>query len=93
VGARTIRATLPGADREALAALPGVTAAEVHGDMAVLTCNDSDRALRALLATYDAARDVEVRGAGLEEAFLLLTSEAGATATATGTTTPEEANR
>jgi ABC-2 type transport system ATP-binding protein len=80
VGARTIRATLPGASPAALADLPGVTGAEVHGDMAVLTCHDSDRALRALLATYDAARDLEVRGAGLEEAFLLLTAEGGTTA-------------
>jgi ABC-2 type transport system ATP-binding protein len=79
VGARTIRATLPGVGQEALAGLPGVTAAEVHGDMAVLTCHDSDRALRALLSAYDAARDLEVRGAGLEEAFLLLTTDNAAT--------------
>jgi ABC-2 type transport system ATP-binding protein len=90
VGARTIRATLPGARPGALASLPGVTAAEVHGDMAVLTCNDSDRALRALLSTYDGARDVEVRGAGLEEAFLLLTTDAAASAAGAA---PEEATR
>ena len=75
VGARTISATLPGADRETLARLPGVTRAEVHGDTVILTCSDSDAAIRALLAAYDEARDVEIRGAGLEEAFVELTSD------------------
>ncbi len=41
----------------------------------VLTCGDSDAALRAFLAAYPAARDIEVRGAGLEEAFLELVAE------------------
>jgi ABC-2 type transport system ATP-binding protein len=40
----------------------------------VLRCLDSDAALRALLA-FDAARDIEVRGAGLEEAFMQLTTD------------------
>jgi ABC-2 type transport system ATP-binding protein len=38
-----------------------------------LTCTDSDATLRALLAGYPEARDVEVHGAGLEQAFLQLT--------------------
>ncbi len=75
VGGRTIRATLPGADLDALGALPGVTNTERHGEAVVLSCDDSDAALRALLAGYPAARDVEVRGAGMEEAFLLLVGE------------------
>jgi len=75
VGARTIRATLPYADPAALERLPGVTRAEAHGDTAILTCADSDAALRALLAEYDDARDIEVRGAALEDAFLALTTE------------------
>jgi ABC-2 type transport system ATP-binding protein len=73
VGARTIRATLPGAELGALSALPGVTAAERRGAAVVLRCADSDAALRALLAAYPAAGDIEVSGAGLEEAFLELT--------------------
>ncbi len=72
VGGRTIRATLPGTDVSVLRAMPGVTAADRHGESVVLTCGDSDAALRALLDGYPQARDVEVRGAGLEEAFLQL---------------------
>ena len=40
-----------------------------------LSCWDSDRAIRALLARYPDARDIEITGAGLEEAFLQLTGE------------------
>ena len=75
VGGRTIRATLPGARREDLARLPGVTRAEVHGETVILSCTDSDAAIRALLAAYDGTRDIEITGAGLEEAFVELTSE------------------
>jgi ABC-2 type transport system ATP-binding protein len=75
VGLRTIRATLPDADLAALAALPGVTNADTRGDSVILNCADSDAALRALLPAFPAARDIEVSGAGLEEAFLQLTSE------------------
>jgi ABC-2 type transport system ATP-binding protein len=75
VGARTIRATLPGADQSDLASLPGVSAAEVHGDGILLRCSGSDTALRALLARYSEARDIEVHGGSLEEAFIELTGE------------------
>ena len=75
VGSRTIRATLPGVPVETLAALPGVTGAERRGETVVLACSDSDAALRELLATQPRAHDVEVRGAGLEDAFLQLTGE------------------
>jgi ABC-2 type transport system ATP-binding protein len=76
VGLRTIRATLPDADVTALAALPGVTNVETRGDGVIVNCSDSDRALRALLPAFPAARDIEVSGAGLEEAFLQLTADA-----------------
>src|SRR5262249_32324779 len=66
-GARTIRATLPGPAPEALGALPGVTTAARRGDAVILTCSDSDTALRALLAAYPAVRDIEIEGAGLDE--------------------------
>ena len=49
VGTRTIRATLPAADEVDLATLPGVTAADRHGESVILRCSDSDRAIRALL--------------------------------------------
>src|SRR4051812_20625887 len=73
VGSRTIRATLPGADLDDLRALPGVSAGERRGDSVALTCFDSDAAIRALLASYPEARDIEVTGAGLEDAFMQLT--------------------
>jgi ABC-2 type transport system ATP-binding protein len=73
VKGRTIRATLPGADRAQLGGLPGVTGAERRGETVTLSCASSDDALRALLSRYPEARDIEVRGAGLEEAFFALT--------------------
>jgi ABC-2 type transport system ATP-binding protein len=74
VGGRTVRATLPGACELALRGLPGVSAVELHGDAVRLTCTDSDAALRALLAAEPTARDIEVGGADLEDAFVALTS-------------------
>jgi len=73
VGNRTIRATLPGAPLEELERLSGVTRAERRGEAVVLVCTDSDQAIRALLAAYPEARDIEIASAGLEEAFLELT--------------------
>jgi ABC-2 type transport system ATP-binding protein len=73
VGLRTIRATLPGADLTALARLPGVSSADARGEAIVLRCTDSDAAVRALLQAYPDARDLEITGAGFEEAFMELT--------------------
>ncbi len=75
VGTRTIRATLPAADLQELGALPGVSGAERHGDAVILRCSDSDATIRALLERFPTARDIEITGAGLEEAFLELTAE------------------
>jgi ABC-2 type transport system ATP-binding protein len=73
VGSRTIRATLPIVDLAPLDELPGVMTADRHGEAIVLTCSNSDEAIRALLAAYPDARDIEITGAGLEEAFMRLT--------------------
>jgi len=75
VGTRTIRATLPEAGIDELQQLAGVAGAERHGEAVVLRCSDSDAAIRALLQGYPAARDIEIAGAGLEEAFLELTAD------------------
>jgi ABC-2 type transport system ATP-binding protein len=75
VGRRTIRATLPDVDPSTLAALPGVASAERHGDAVILNCVDSDQGIRALLEQYPTARDIEITGGSLEEAFLELTGE------------------
>jgi ABC-2 type transport system ATP-binding protein len=73
VGSRTIRATLAGVPDEELLALAGVATVERHGAAITLRCTDSDAAIRALLATHPTVSDVEISGAGLEEAFLELT--------------------
>ena len=75
VGSRTIRATVSHADRVILHNLPGVVCVDRHGDAVILTCSDSDSAVRALLQTYPDARDIEITGAGLEQAFLQLTAD------------------
>jgi ABC-2 type transport system ATP-binding protein len=75
VGRRTLRATLPDVESSSLAGLPGVASAERHGDAVILSCSDSDQSIRALLAHYPAARDIEITGGSLEEAFLELTGE------------------
>jgi len=80
VGRRVIKATLPGVREAALRALPGVAGVERHGEAVVLSCADSDAAIRALLAGWPDARDIEIAGAGLEQAFLELTGD-GRTAT------------
>jgi len=75
VGTRTIRATLDVVPIEALERLPAVTSAERRGEAVVLASSDSDRTLRAFLDAYPQASDIEVRGAGLEEAFVQLTAD------------------
>lgn len=70
---RTVRATLPGADQAALAALPDVDAVEVRGDSVLVRTGDSDAVARHLL-TRTAARDVEITSRNLEDAFLALTT-------------------
>jgi ABC-2 type transport system ATP-binding protein len=76
IGRRTIRATLPDVPLAALM-LPGVESADRHGETVILSSSDVDRALRALLATFPDARGIELLGAGLEQAFLALTSRNG----------------
>ena len=75
VGTRTIRATLPGTGLDGLVTLPGVSHVERRGESVVLSCSDSDAAIRAFLEHYPGARDIEISGAGLEQAFLLLTGD------------------
>ncbi|MFI7607876.1 ABC transporter ATP-binding protein [Micromonospora sp. NPDC049366] len=71
---RLVRATLPGADQAALAALPGVDAVELRGDSVLIRTGDSDEVARHLL-TRTAARDVEITSRNLEDAFLALTTD------------------
>jgi len=80
VGSRTIRATLSDAAPGELAALAGVASADRHGEAVVLVCSNSDQAIRALLERFPEARDIEIAGAGLEDAFLALTADPDAEA-------------
>jgi ABC-2 type transport system ATP-binding protein len=75
VGGRTISATLPGVEIAVLAGLPGVVSADRRGDAVILACADAEAALRELLGRFPDIRDIEVRGAGLEDAFLALTGD------------------
>jgi ABC-2 type transport system ATP-binding protein len=77
VGSRTIKTTLPGVPESGLAQLPGVTSLQRHGDVVILVCSDSDAAIRELLRRHPEARDIEIVGAGLEEAFIQLTGADG----------------
>lgn len=74
VGTRKIRATLPDVPESELAGLAGVVTAQRHGEAITLICSDSDAAMRAL-GNYPGLRDLEITGAGLEDAFLQLTDE------------------
>jgi ABC-2 type transport system ATP-binding protein len=75
VSGRTLRAVVPGASQEELAALPGVTGVDLRGERATLASADSDRTLRTLLVRHPQAHDIEITAMGLEEAFLALTDE------------------
>jgi len=72
---RTVRATIRGANRDALAALNGVTAVELRGDSVLITCTDSDAVARYLL-TETSASDLEIASNSLEAAFMALTGDA-----------------
>lgn len=71
---RSVRATWPGADEAALRMLPGVNAVEVRSDSVLLRATDSDAVARYLL-NQTPARDLELTSAGLEAAFVALTSD------------------
>jgi len=66
--------TLPdaAADTSTFARYPGVTACEQHGPRVTLLTNDADATMRALANSAIPWRDVEVKGANLEETFVAL---------------------
>lgn len=73
-GGRTVSFDLEGASGDGFADLPGVTSAEVRGDRVRLRCDDSDATVRALVHSGHAFGNLEIESAGLEAAFLTLTS-------------------
>lgn len=72
VTGRTISAVVD-ADPAAVAALAGVSAVERQGSRYLLHCNDSDLAIRSLVAQFGDAHDIEISAGNLEDAFLELT--------------------
>ncbi len=81
VAGRTISAVIDGADPQRLANLPGVLGTDRQATRTLLRCNDSDLALRALLAEYPRAHDIEIAAGNLEDAFLELVATARQEAT------------
>jgi ABC-2 type transport system ATP-binding protein len=74
-GGRTVRFTIGEQPTAGLDALPGVTGVEVRGGSAQLLTTDPDATVQALYASGVQVRDLEVKGADLEEAFLSLTGD------------------
>ena len=74
-GGRMVRFAWPGADRSALAALPGVTEIEIEGPRVRLRSSDSDATIRAAILAGLPIAGIEIGGADLEEAFLALVGE------------------
>ena len=74
---RRVSFTLAGGPVEGLDRLPGVRAIEVRADRAILTSDQPDATVAALVAERGTVADLEVTGAALTEAFLVLTSTGG----------------
>ncbi len=75
VSGRIVRAAVPGASAASLRALPAVSEVELRPTGVTISTADSDATLRALLAVFPQAHDIEVTAVGLEGAFLSLTGD------------------
>jgi len=74
VAARQVRFICERPQTAALDALAGVTGVEVHGTCVTLESLDADATVTALVTSRIQFCDLEVRPAGMEEAFLALTA-------------------
>jgi ABC-2 type transport system ATP-binding protein len=88
---RTVRATLAGADEATLRQIPGADSVELRGDTVLIHSSDSDAVARYLLSSTP-ARDLEITARGIEDAFIALTGDDGATSGATDSVTSMVAN-
>ena len=75
VAIRTVRFRAPDAGPGALRALPAVEQVRQDGDVISLDSTDADATVRGLVGSGTPFTDLEVTSAGLEDAFLALTSE------------------
>jgi ABC-2 type transport system ATP-binding protein len=73
VDARRIRFVCDGVEHRVLDMLDGVTDVDVHGSVVTIDSLDADATVTALVRRKVPFRDLEVTGAGLEEAFVALT--------------------
>jgi len=76
VGMRVVSFEVTDLSNVRFATLPGVEQVEVHHQRVELRSRDSDATLRAVLARWPAATDIEVSRIRLEDAFLALTGAA-----------------
>jgi ABC-2 type transport system ATP-binding protein len=74
VASRQVRFVSEHPDSVVLNSLEGVTDVQVRGTTVTLDSLDADASVRALVTLGVHFKDIEVTGAGLEEAFLALTS-------------------
>jgi ABC-2 type transport system ATP-binding protein len=72
-GEQRVRFTVGTGDLAGLELLPGVTAVQPHGTSVTLRTTDAEATVRALVTSRASTPDLEVTGAGLEDAFLALT--------------------
>ena len=72
---RRVRFRAPDADAGALRALPAVQQVQHANGLISLDSTDSDETVRGLVRSGTTFADLEVTGAGLEDAFLALTRE------------------
>ena len=79
VSDRVVSFTLPAVSPAAIAAIeamPGVSSVEIDGDRIAVATTDTDAVIQRLFEGGLRVRDLEIRGAGLEDAFIALTSAA-----------------
>jgi ABC-2 type transport system ATP-binding protein len=77
VSDRVVTFSLPGAsgtDLAGIQALPSVTSVDVAGDHVTVRTTDSDAVIARIFSGGLRARDLEIAGAGLEDAFVALTA-------------------
>ena len=77
VSARRVRFVCEHPDSRVLDGLEGVTDVEIHGQGVTLGSLDADATVRALVGRRIAFSNLEVTGAGLEDAFVALTEDNG----------------
>jgi len=79
VSDRVVTFSLPGAaagDLAGIRALPTVTSVDVASDRVIVRTTDSDAVIARIFGDGLRARDLEIAGAGLEDAFVALTAAA-----------------